>query len=393
MHYNFYSLWHPYCSSIRPSRIQNIGHRTFIRSRVFKSFQMESDSIKGDEMRRLTEYLGIKDTIIESDWHLLKSFLWVLFLLMIVVPAIAWASPDRRQDLFSVSFPTKDLGWVCGRWGTIMHTSDGGLQWVWQKSGTDFSLTTVRFVNQNIGWAIGDGGTILHTRDGGKMWSPQKSPVSYFLMGAYFVDENTGWIVTEKTTILYTSNGGKTWTIQFSGPDYILKKIHFCDRNNGWAVGEYGYIYHTSNGGKTWQQQAGGFDISNETGEIVAGNILFDVFAMNPTTAWVVGIDGYIAQTKNGGKSWEQFKGVLPGTHLFALKVTSGGTMIVAGDALLMTGTLDGRKFEPAKVNSPITYGWLYDIAPRGGNALAAVGGNGWIYLSEGTESSWRRVR
>jgi len=344
-------------------------------------------------MRGLNGYLRIKDTMMDRGQHLLKSVFLVFFLLMVVLPAVGWSSADRRQDLFSVSFPTKDLGWICGRWGTIMHTSDGGLQWVGQKSGTDYTLTTVRFVNQNIGWAIGDGGTILHTRDGGKTWSPQNSPVPYFLMGAYFFDENIGWIVTEKTTILYTSNGGKTWKIQFSGPDYILKRIHFCDRNNGWAVGEYGYIYHTGNGGKTWQQQAGGFDISEETGDIIAGNFLFDVLAINPTTAWVVGIDGYIAQTKNGGQSWEQFKDALPSAHLFALKVASGGTMIVAGDALLMTGTPAGHKFQPAKVDSPITYGWLYDITTRGESGFAVVGGCGWIYLSEGRESSWRRVR
>jgi photosystem II stability/assembly factor-like uncharacterized protein len=81
------------------------------------------------------------------------------------------------HDLFSVSFPTEKDGWACGRWGTMLHTTDGGWTWTRQESGTDYTLTSISFVDPAHGFAVGDGGTILSTKDGGKTWTRQKSPV------------------------------------------------------------------------------------------------------------------------------------------------------------------------------------------------------------------------
>ncbi len=132
-----------------------------------------------------------------------------------------------RHDLLSVSFPTERDGWACGRWGTIVHSSDGGASWEKQASGVDFTLTSVSFVDAKAGWVAGDNGTILHTRNGGKTWEKQKTPLESYLMGIHFADAHTGWAVGERTTILHTSDGGRTWQVQFKDEDFILKSISF----------------------------------------------------------------------------------------------------------------------------------------------------------------------
>ncbi|MBI5439937.1 MAG: hypothetical protein HY900_01865, partial [Deltaproteobacteria bacterium] len=90
-----------------------------------------------------------------------------------------WAEAGSRiqDDLFSVSFPTASQGWAVGRWGTVLHTADGGTTWEKQKTGVDDTLASVSFVDAQNGWAVGDRGTILHTANGGKTWEKQKSPV------------------------------------------------------------------------------------------------------------------------------------------------------------------------------------------------------------------------
>jgi len=315
-----------------------------------------------------------------------------IILISLILPEIIFSqSKGQLYDLLSVSFPTEREGWACGRWGTVLHTADGGKSWVRQQSGTDYTLSSVFFVDPQNGWAVGDGGTILHTKDGGKTWVKQKSPIPYFLMGVYFANFQKGWIVTERTTILYTEDGGQNWQIQFKDKDFILKRVSFCDERNGWAVGEFGYIYHTDNGGKTWQKQAGNFAFSKETGEIVGGNFLFDVIAINTQTALVVGIEGYIANTTDGGKTWQKKTNGVPNVHLFGV-AHKEGIFIIVGNALLLTSSDWGKTFKKAMVKQQITYGWIYSIVPRGDAGFVSVGKGGWIYLSDKPGTSWHRV-
>jgi len=293
------------------------------------------------------------------------------------------------QDLLAVAFPTEKDGWASGRWGTILHTADGGMSWERQVSGTDFTLISVSFADARTGWIVGDNGTILHTRDAGKTWAQQKSPVQSYLMGVHFATPSKGWAVGERTTILNTTDGGKTWKEQFKDEDYILKSVSFCDENNGWAVGEYGLIYHTTDGGATWTKQAGGFGISEETGELEGGNILFKVVAVNPKTAWAVGIDGFITKTVDGGATWQPVGKDVPKVHLFGLAYM-GNTVVVGGTSLLLVGSPNGNVFKVADVVPKATYGFIYGIAPRGNAGFVAVGKAGWIYLADEKASQWR---
>jgi len=318
---------------------------------------------------------------------------WLFIYCLVSTTLYAQQQKGRlSQDLFSVSFPTEQNGWACGRWGTIIHTTDGGKKWVPQQSGTDYTLSSISFVDSRNGWAVGDGGTILRTKDGGKTWTKQKSPVPYFLMGVQFVNAQKGWIVAERTTILFTEDGGQTWQVQFKDKDFILKRVSFCDDRNGWAAGEFGYIYHTEDGGKTWRKQAGEFRFSEETGEMEGGNFIFDVVAINPRTAWVVGIDGYVAKTVNGGTTWDKVTNGIPKTHLFGVTSDRQGTILIASKGLLLTSSDGGKTFSNARFEPQITYGWIYGIVPKGGAGFVAVGKGGWIYLSDKLGTSWNRV-
>ncbi len=321
-----------------------------------------------------------------------QTLIMMTFLLFGLTLSAQGARQKISQDLFSVSFPTEQDGWACGRWGTILHSEDGGRTWKRQQSGTDYTLSAISFPDSRNGWAVGDAGTILHTKDGGMTWSKQKSPVPYFLFGVQFVTPQKGWIATERTTILFTEDGGENWQVQFKDQDFILKRVSFCDEQNGWAAGEFGFIYHTNNGGKTWQKQAGDFKFSQETGEMVGGNFVFDVLAIDPRTAWVVGIDGYVAKTLDGGKTWHTVTDGIPKSHLFGAASDHQGNFFIGGNALLLRSSDSGKSFVAVTVEPRITYGWLYGICPRGKSGFVAFGKSGWIYLSNKEGTSWTRI-
>jgi len=298
-----------------------------------------------------------------------------------------------NQDLFSVTFPTEQKGWACGRWGMVLHTEDGGENWVRQPSGTDYVLTSICFSDPQNGWAVGEEGVIIHTKDGGRSWVKQNCPKGYFLEGVCFATDQKGWAVTEWTTILYTEDEGDNWEVQFKGEDYILKAVSFCDELNGWAAGEYGFIYHTSDGGRNWEHQAGFFEFADDAFELRGGNTLFDVYAVDPTSAWVVGIDGYIGRTLDGGKTWERVKCDFEMTQLFGVcSDAEGSTVLIGGKGWLIASADRGKHFMIPEIDPPIIYGWLYGIARRGARGFVAVGKEGWIYLSDDRAMSWKRA-
>src|SRR4030042_5359937 len=98
-----------------------------------------------------------------------------------------------RHKLFGVSFVDAQHGWVSGDYGFIFHSSDGGLQWAPQKSGTILPLRGISFSDTKNGWAVGDQGTIVHTADGGNTWEKQESGLSEHLMKVKFITPQEGF--------------------------------------------------------------------------------------------------------------------------------------------------------------------------------------------------------
>jgi photosystem II stability/assembly factor-like uncharacterized protein len=148
--------------------------------------------------------------------------------------------------------------------GTILHTTDGGMTWTPQASGTTATLDDVYFVDATQGWAVGGknndtpgvpSGIILHTTDGGTTWTTQHTTTGHRFWSVHFVDAATGWASGDFGMIAKTTDGGATWESQIiSAPDGSLgpiKDVQFIDANRGWAIGS-AYVLGTTDGGATW---------------------------------------------------------------------------------------------------------------------------------------------
>ncbi|MBT8342453.1 MAG: hypothetical protein HKP58_14475 [Desulfatitalea sp.] len=325
---------------------------------------------------------------------LLRSVMVFAFFLGIetsffLMPVVSSAEMKIPADLFSVDFVSDAKGWACGRWGTIIHTADGGNSWTYQKSLTDYTLSSISFADARHGWAVGDGGTILHTQDGGQTWKKQANPSPVFLMGVTFVTPKKGWAVGERTTIVHTMDGGQTWQVQFSGEDFILRAVSFADELNGWAVGEYGFIYNTKDGGASWTQQGGKFEISMDTGDIIAGNYLFDVSAVDGDRAWAVGIEGHVIRTADGGQTWQVMDTGIVNSHLLAVAVDKSGHILIAGKGLMIYSNDNAARWHHSVVTPSIEYGWLAGLASKEGAGFSAVGRDGCVYLGDREGKAW----
>jgi photosystem II stability/assembly factor-like uncharacterized protein len=194
------------------------------------------------------------------------------------------------QNLNGLSMVSATEGWAVGDGGVILSTTDGGVTWTPQDSGTSVQLTAVQFLDSQHGWAVGN--DVLYTTNGGQTWlKGQYSGAT--LYGISMVNASTGWAVGGSGTIVATTNGGRTWVGQQSTTSQNLTSVSFTDDNNGWAVGGDGAIVHTINGGSTWSTQASGT-------KAFFGGVTF----VNPSDGWAAA-GNVLVSTKNGGATWQ----------------------------------------------------------------------------------------
>ncbi len=124
------------------------------------------------------------------------------------------------------------------------------------------------------------------------------------LFEVFFLDNQRGWVVGTAGRIFRTVNGGQSWHMtqwrphrdrrlsREIGPD--LYDVFFISPWEGWVVGKDGVIAHTVDGGDTW--------VGQESGVTLSLNAI--AFAPDGKTGWVVGNDGVIRHTTDGGETW-----------------------------------------------------------------------------------------
>ena len=223
--------------------------------------------------------------------------------------------------------------------------------WEYQQSNVHDNLTSISFVDSNVGWAVGENGVILSTTDGGENWEIMRPHILDIVPGSgtsctricnfysvSFLDKNNGWAAGEMHlqrlrpediipdpnsfgVILFTSDGGLTWECQYpcsvwddivsANRPYMKKinKLFFLNAQQGWAVGEGFNYLATGDGGRTWQEESIGFWAIPEI-----RHTLTSTQWVSSVQGWVCGYQynmfspeirsGFIAGTKDGGKTW-----------------------------------------------------------------------------------------
>jgi len=91
--------------------------------------------------------------------------------------------------------------------------------WFWQNPlPQGNTLNSVHFINQNNGIVVGNSGTILKTTNAGINWTSLSSGTTNSLLSVSFIDIDNGWVVGLDSTILHTTNGGVTFIEEEPNP-------------------------------------------------------------------------------------------------------------------------------------------------------------------------------
>jgi photosystem II stability/assembly factor-like uncharacterized protein len=233
----------------------------------------------------------------------------ILYLLLILAGSSLqaqgiWAvqSSNTGHDLNAIHFVDSSYGWAVGADVVVVHTQDGGQNWVVQDLGiTTGTFYGVHFISREVGWIVGTATRLYRTSDGGTTWIPVSiSGIGGAVFDVFFIDANRGWLIAQPGMsspggFFRTSDGGQSWTSQPIATANLLRNIYFTDSLNGWTTGYMSSILHTTDGGRNWTNQS-----------VSVNGIQFeDIYFVNPDTGWVVG-DNYVFTTTDGGANWTQ---------------------------------------------------------------------------------------
>ena len=205
-----------------------------------------------------------------------------------------WVSQNSgtSANLFGIYNFNNDV-LASGSGGLILRSTDLGITWNPAYSSTNNTIYGIASAYLNNYFAVGANGTILVSTDNGANWTSQSSGTGFDLKDVY-ARAYWAWAVGSSGTLVLTTNTGANWTVKNTGTTPDLNSVSFCNNYTiGWAVGSYGTIIKTTDGGNNWFSQFSGTSAN-----------LNDIYMTDVYGGWICGSGGTVLKTTNGGTNW-----------------------------------------------------------------------------------------
>jgi photosystem II stability/assembly factor-like uncharacterized protein len=220
-------------------------------------------------------------------------------------------NPPTASWLYNVHFINETTGFVTGESGTVLKTIDGGETWTLVPTPATSRLYGVHFTDDTTGVIVGWNGTILRTIDGGDTWSLITTSITASLQDVHFIDANTGF--ASGGVMAKTADGGLTWNEVYSAANDYFYVMHVDPNGQGYAAGNMGAYIKTSNFGQTWQSQP---DLGGGAGDIFCGD------HVSSNAAYLMGKIN-IYKSTDSGSSWTVIKNAIQGGGISAMQFSS----------------------------------------------------------------------
>ncbi len=238
----------------------------------------------------------------------------------------------RHDDVW---FNDAAIGWAVNSNGKIIHTKDGGANWVEQLHLQGTWLRCIGFANDDVGWmgSVTAEDRLYYTRDGGVRWQqvleadlPAGAPAK--ICGLSVVDENVVYASgtnepQDDSALLKTMDGGLIWSvIDLNGHATLLVDNLFINENEGWVVGGKDVVedpnrpprredvkpvvLYTGDGGVSWTNQTAAV-----LDQFPHGEWGWKIYRLNEQTMFIALESfsaGAILRTDDGGENWRRLE-------------------------------------------------------------------------------------
>ncbi|MFP6625868.1 MAG: YCF48-related protein [Deltaproteobacteria bacterium] len=341
---------------------------------------------------------------------------------------LSWNAIDAGTDfaLFSIDFASDKVGWIVGQEGLILKTTDGGESWQRQrgevymgddcrspahregvfeecrqeKEATSEILRSLQSKSSKEDLGIPPERIEKECRQAVR----EKCSEAY-LFAVSVIDENNVVAIGDRSVLTRTRDGGRTWTTEtltFIDPDMspdwllafedpVLYDVEFLDSRNGYVVGEFGKIYHTLDGGESWTQQHK--SLMDETiFDVLDMPTLFDVEFLDEKNGMVVGLDGRVGITTDGGQDWNFVPTNVDDftDPFYAGAIQENGVLWAVGASGQIVISEPGAEFQRGSLGGSVN-SWLRRIRFYDQDHGWVVGGFGLIMNTKDGGKTWYR--
>jgi photosystem II stability/assembly factor-like uncharacterized protein len=297
-----------------------------------------------------------------------------------------WSIQPLTSELYAIYFTDAITGYLVGRYGKILKTTDGGNTWLSQSSGTNEYLEYISFTDKNHGWISGSGYLLLKTSDGGSHWTIATQGIYHLSGPICFTDSLTGY-AAGSGDISKTTDGGFTWdTLSYWPNSASFSSISFSDALHGCAVGFdqnnlHGCASTTNDGGHTWNYHCFNHDFWPLSGVLAVSM---------PDTAviFTAGQYGYMEKSDDSGVSWTELSSGKE-NFIWSILFTDDSVGYAGGDAGTIMKTINGGQDWTNINNLPIVS--YTSISFPSANVGYVLGGN---YLFKTTDGgiTWTNI-
>lgn len=228
-------------------------------------------------------------------------------------------------------------------------------------------------------------GVIRKSINGGETFSNTQSTGLGKVVSIQFRTASAGWALGGSSSlvnvVLRTTNGGDSWSSVTVGSTN-LHALYFVSSTVGWVVGDNGVVYKSIDGGVTWTQQDAGTSMD-----------LYAVIASSTSIAMVAGERSVVLKTSNGGANWSvKYGGNVGSPTLYKATRNTTSTYFVGAAGTILRTFNDGENWLGWTNGLSGTTVTLYGIYAGGGNKAYACGDNGTILRYGFNGDNWESM-
>ncbi|MBN2173372.1 MAG: T9SS type A sorting domain-containing protein [Bacteroidales bacterium] len=258
------------------------------------------------------------------------------------------AAAEFFESINDLAVIDSDTLYLAGNNGTIYKTTDGGTHFNTLYGPMQKPLFAIGFSSPSTGFAVGFGGTFLKTTNYGVTWNTMPGITNENLYSIYFNTNGDCYITGDGGTIL-KSTDDSTFSHLSSGTGVPLYDIEFLNESLGFVVGYNGSIRKTTDGGESWDLLITDYTTALHGIEFPSNN-----------TGYICGDGGLIIKTTDGGQTWKKFRDQFTSNNLYGLNFLDEQTGVLAGSGGTILFTDNG--------GGPLVSGILNPVADEPNN-------------------------